>query len=77
MMAKWLADILGVTSTIYAFIVNIDNIKSAIIFLISLAYLCFRLYFMVVRSKQVTREKEIDIEKKQLELMKLRRDMNI
>lgn len=65
----WLvADFIGFPLAIWGFILNLDNIKSALIALLVLAYGCVRLYFYIVQKRQSVREKEIDLESKQIAL---------
>lgn len=69
-----LIDLLCIPLSIYGFILNMDNIKSSTIALISLIYLLWRLYFMVIQKKQAVRQKEIEIEKDKIatEMEKIR-----
>lgn len=59
--AVWLADLLGISTTLLGFISNIDNVKSAILFILALTYMMFRIYFYVIQRQQSIREKEIDL----------------
>lgn len=59
--AVWLADLLGISTTLLGFISNIDNVKSAILFILALTYMMFRIYFYVVQRKQAVREKDLDL----------------
>ncbi len=63
-MAKiywWLLDTFGWSATFLGIALNIDNIKSAILFILSVSYLMLRGYFYWVQKQQSVREKELDI----------------
>jgi hypothetical protein len=56
---SWLGNILGIGTAILGFLSNIDNVKSAILFLVGLTFLMFRTYYSVIKWRQEVREKEI------------------
>jgi hypothetical protein len=60
-LALIICDMLGIPVTFLGIAANIDNVKSAILFLMALIYLGFRTYFFVIRQKQSVREKDIDL----------------
>lgn len=65
---KWaliVADILGIPIYVVGFIANLDNIRSAILFLVALTWAMFRLYYFVVQRKQAVRDKELDLWQKE------------
>jgi len=74
-------DIIGIPMSVWGFILNIDNVKSAIIALLVIVYLMVRLYFYVVQKKQAVREKEYDLwfreMSKQEHQRKIKRDNSI
>ena len=55
---------------IYAFIVNIDNIKSTILFILALIFSCVRFYFYVIKEKQMTRKRDMELEQQAKDLSK-------
>lgn len=56
-----LADFIGIPTSIYGFILNLDNVKSAVIALLAIIYLMVRIFFYVVQKKQAVREKEFQL----------------
>lgn len=61
---KWaiiLADIFGIPISLLGIVANMDNIKSAIIAILAIAYLCCRMFYYVVQKKQAIRDKEYDL----------------
>lgn len=61
---KWsliIADILGIPIWMIGIVSNMDNIRSAILFILGLMYVMTRMYFFVIQKKQAIREKEIDL----------------
>jgi predicted membrane channel-forming protein YqfA (hemolysin III family) len=58
----WLVcDILGVPVTILGIIANMDNIKSLILFLLGIIYLCARGYYFIKQKEQEVKKTDIDI----------------
>lgn len=51
-------DILGISSTLLGWISNIDNVKSAILFILGVIYLSARAYFYI-RRQMIQLRKEI------------------
>lgn len=60
-----LCDFLGIPVTILGIIANIDNIKSAILAVLGVAYLCVRGYYYIKQKDQALREKELELWHKQ------------
>ena len=56
-----LCDFLGIPVTILGILANIDNIKSAILAVLGIAYLCVRGYYYIKQKDQAIREKEIEL----------------
>lgn len=63
---------LGIPLYIFAWAVNMDNIKGTILFIVALATGLYRFYRWAINSKQNAELKEIQIEKERLELDKMR-----
>ncbi len=64
----WLiCDIFGIPITLLGIAANIDNVKSAIIAILAIAYLMVRGYFYYLKSDQAVREKELEIWHKQID----------
>lgn len=61
-------NLLGVPVFILGFLANLDNIKSAILFLLGLVYMLIQIYFNVVWARQKTRMRELDIQQKEKDL---------
>ncbi len=62
--AKWLIalfDFIGWPVAILGFIVNMDNVKSAIIAILAISFLAVRLYFYIIKNKQAVREKDLEL----------------
>jgi hypothetical protein len=57
-LGLWICDILGISSTVLGFLTNIDNIKSAILFILGAIYLSARAYFYI-RLKDIQVRKEL------------------
>ena len=58
----WLiCDIIGIPVTLLGIVANLDNIKSAILAILGIAYLMIRAYYYVIKSNQSVREKELDL----------------
>lgn len=61
---KWaliLADLLGIPFYLLGIAENFGNIRSAILFIVGLTYIMFRMYFYVVQRRQAIRDKDIDL----------------
>lgn len=56
-----LCDFLGIPVTILGILANTDNIKSAILAVLGIAYLCVRGYYYIKQKDQAVREKEIEL----------------
>lgn len=63
-----LIDFLGIPLTLLGFIFNLDNVKSAIIAVLAIIYLMFRMYYYVIQKKQSIREKDIELQSKTIDL---------
>jgi hypothetical protein len=65
----WLwCDIIGIPGSVYAFILNLDNVKSSIIALLMIVYLMLRIYYYAVQKRQSVREKELDLRSKSVDV---------
>lgn len=64
-----LLDFVGVPIFILGILTNMDNMKSLILAILGASYLCARLYFYIVKSKQTVREKEYDLWHKSIDKM--------
>lgn len=61
---KWaliLADLLGIPFYLLGIAENFGNIRSAILFIVGLTYIMFRMYFYVIQRRQAIRDKDIDL----------------
>lgn len=68
---KWaliLADLLGIPFYLLGITQNIDNIRSAILFIVGLIYIMFRMYFFVIQRRQAVKDKDIDIWNKEQDM---------
>lgn len=70
-----LIDFLGIPISLLGFILNLDNVKSAVIALVALIYLMCRIYFYVVQKKQAVREKELELWHKEIDKEERKRKM--
>lgn len=59
-LAIILADLLGFSTFILGWIVNMDNVKSAVVFIVGLIYAMVRVYFTVVHNKNRKKREEWD-----------------
>lgn len=58
----WLiADWIGIPLSLLGIVINMDNIKSAVIAMLAMIYLMLRIYFYFIQKQQAVREKEIDL----------------
>lgn len=65
----FLANWIGYPLYIFAFISNLDNVKSTILFICAVLFFMVRTYFYIIKSKQQVREKEFDLKEKELNAM--------
>lgn len=65
----FLANWIGYPLYIFAFISNLDNVKSTILFICAVLFFMVRTYFYIIKSKQSVREKEFDLKEKELTVM--------
>lgn len=56
-----LGDMFGLPVWLLGIIQNIDNVRSAVLFIVGLTYVMCRLYYFVIQRKQSVREKELDL----------------
>lgn len=56
-----LIDILGIPVTFLGIWLNIDNISSGVIAILSIAYLMIRGYYYIKQREQALREKDIEL----------------
>ncbi len=73
-VGKILADILGISSVLFGWISNFDNVKSTVLFIVAISYLMVRLFFFAKRQmnlsykeKQEAIMRDIDIQRKHQE----------
>lgn len=67
---KWtliLADFLGIPIYFLGIYDNINNVRSAVLFIVGLTYVMFRIYFYVIQRKQAVRDKEYELWHKQID----------
>jgi hypothetical protein len=55
---------------VFAWLTNLDNIKSTILFIVALIMGMIRFYFWVIRATQNRRLKDLDIEEREKEISK-------
>ncbi len=63
----FITDLIGWPVAILGIVANLDNIKSAIIAILAIAYLMARLYFYFLQKKQAVREKEYELWNKEMD----------
>jgi ABC-type transport system involved in cytochrome bd biosynthesis fused ATPase/permease subunit len=68
--AVLIINLLGIPVCFFAFIKNIDNVKSAFIFLAAMSFLLIRMYFFVIWAKQKTRKNELELRAMENDLKK-------
>lgn len=68
-------NLLGIPITLWAFWQNLGDIKAAVLFLLALTFLMIRIYFFVEWAKQKTRKNEEEIERAQIENLKMRQEL--
>lgn len=68
--AVLIINLLGIPVCFFAFIKNIDNVKSAFIFLAAMSFLMIRMYFFVIWAKQKTRKNELELRSMENDLKK-------
>lgn len=56
-----LSYMVGVPLYIYAFIRNIESVKSTVLFILAVIFLLVRMYYYVKKNNQALREKEYDL----------------
>lgn len=56
-----IADYLGIPLAFWGFILNVDNIKSAVIALLAIIYLMLRIYYYAIQKRQAVKEKEYQL----------------
>ncbi len=62
-----LGDLIGIPISVWGFILNIDNVKSAVIALLAIIYIMCRIYFYVIQKKQAVRKEELEIWQRQMD----------
>ena len=62
-----LCDFLGIPVTVLGILANTDNIKSAILAVLGIAYLCVRGFYYIKQKDQAVREKEIELWHKEMD----------
>ncbi len=61
---KWaliLCDMLGIPVFFMGITANIDNVRSAVLFILATIYIMIRGYFFFVRQRQAVKEKDIEL----------------
>lgn len=53
---------------IFAWLSNLDNIKSTILFIFALLFMMIRMYFWIIRARQNNRMRELDILERERQL---------
>lgn len=61
-------NLIGIPLCFISFLQNLDNVKSAILFLLALCFLMIRMYFYVVWAKQKTRKNELELKQMEKDL---------
>jgi hypothetical protein len=74
-LAAILLNLIGIPLCFIAFIQNLDNVKSAVLFMCALTFILIRIYFFVIWAKQKTRKNELENERSELENSKFRQDI--
>lgn len=74
-LAAIILNIIGIPLCFLAFIQNLDNVKSAVLFICALCFILIRMYFFVIWAKQKTRKNELENEKSELENRKFKQDI--
>lgn len=72
--AVLILNLIGVPLCFIAFWSNIDNVKSAVIFLVALIFLLIRIYFYVIWAKQKTEKQRMENDRMKMENKKYQRD---
>lgn len=67
-LAAILLNLLGIPLCFISFMQNIDNVKSAVLFILAVCFLMFRIYFFVIWAKQKTRRNELELQKMEQDL---------
>lgn len=67
-------NLIGVPLCFIAFWDNIDNVKSAVIFIVALTFLMIRIYFYVIWAKQKTEKQKLENDRMKMENNKFERD---
>lgn len=73
-IAAIILNIIGIPLCFIAFIQNLDNVKSAILFICALCFILIRMYFFVIWAKQKTKKNELENERSALENTKFKQD---
>ncbi len=73
-LAAIILNIIGIPLCFLAFIQNLDNVKSAVLFICALCFILIRMYFFVIWAKQKTEKNKLDNERAELENKKFRKD---
>lgn len=60
-IAAILLNLIGIPLCFISFLSNLDNIKSAVLFLCALCFILIRMYFFVIWAKQKTRKQEYEL----------------
>lgn len=71
-----LCDLFGIPITFLGIIANMDNIKSAVLAILSISYLMLRGYFYFVKSNQSVRDKELELWGKEMDKQERIKKMN-
>lgn len=67
-LAVILLNLIGIPLCFISFLSNLDNVKSAVIFICALAFILIRMYFFVIWAKQKTRKNEFELRQMEKDL---------
>lgn len=73
-IAAIILNLIGIPLCFVAFIQNLDNVKSAVLFICALCFILIRMYFFVIWAKQKTKKNELENERSELENKKFKQD---
>lgn len=76
-IAALILNLLGIPMCFIAFFKNLDNMKSAVIFLLALIFLMLRIYFFVIWAKQKTERQKLENDRARMENLKYKKDTGV
>lgn len=74
-LALWLINIVLPSGYGLAILLNIDNVKGIILFIIAVLYGLARLFFYIVKQNQERRMRELDIQERQKKIAGIRKSV--